>query len=161
MTPNGYTTVAPWIVTSDTRAVLDFIARVFDGVDATHVPLEDGSIGHAEVRVGDTVLLAFDRREGWPALPALLRVFVPDADLTTAAALAAGARLSSEDNKALFRRWCEVISQNRLDRVEEIIAPDESTMRCRRVSPPALKGSCRSSCCCTPPSPICRLRSKT
>jgi predicted ester cyclase len=33
--------------------------------------------------------------------------------------------MSSEDNKALFRRWCEVISQNRLDRVEEIVAPDE------------------------------------
>jgi PhnB protein len=28
------------------------------------VPLEDGSIGHAEVRVGDTVLLAFDQRGG-------------------------------------------------------------------------------------------------
>lgn len=34
-------------------------------------------------------------------------------------------RMSTEDNKALFRRWCEVISQNRLDRVEEIIAPEE------------------------------------
>jgi predicted ester cyclase len=33
--------------------------------------------------------------------------------------------MSTEDNKALFRRWCEVISENRLDRVEEIIAPDE------------------------------------
>jgi hypothetical protein len=33
--------------------------------------------------------------------------------------------MSTEDNKALFRRWCEVISQNQLDRVEEIIAPDE------------------------------------
>jgi PhnB protein len=45
--PNGYTTVAPWIVTSDTRALLDFVARVFDGTNAGLVPLEDGSIGHA------------------------------------------------------------------------------------------------------------------
>jgi PhnB protein len=91
--PNGYTTATAWIVTSDTRALLDFIARTFDGVDATLVPLEDGSIGHAEIRVGDTVLLAFDRRQAWPALPALLRVFVADADASTAAALAAGATL--------------------------------------------------------------------
>jgi uncharacterized glyoxalase superfamily protein PhnB len=91
--PHGYTAVAPWIVASDTRALLAFVARVFDGVDATVVPLEDGSIGHAEIRVGDIVLLAFDRRAGWPALPALLRVFVADADATTAAALAAGATL--------------------------------------------------------------------
>jgi hypothetical protein len=33
--------------------------------------------------------------------------------------------MSTEDHKAVFRRWCEVISQNRLDCVEEIIAPDE------------------------------------
>jgi steroid delta-isomerase-like uncharacterized protein len=33
--------------------------------------------------------------------------------------------MSTEDNKAVFHRWCEVISQNRLDRVEEIIASDE------------------------------------
>jgi uncharacterized glyoxalase superfamily protein PhnB len=43
--------------------------------------------------VADTVLLAFDRREDWPTLPALLRVFVADANVTTAAALAAGATL--------------------------------------------------------------------
>jgi PhnB protein len=92
-TPAGYTTVAPWIVTDDTRALLQFITRVFEGVELAQVPLEDGSIGHAEIRVGDTVLLAFDRREGWPHTPSLLRVFVADADAATAAAVAAGASL--------------------------------------------------------------------
>jgi steroid delta-isomerase-like uncharacterized protein len=33
--------------------------------------------------------------------------------------------MSTEDNKAVFRRWCEVISQNQLDLVQEIIAADE------------------------------------
>jgi PhnB protein len=89
--PAEYTAVAPWIVTDDTRALLDFVASAFDGVDPALVPLEDGSIGHAEIRVGDTVLLAFDRRQGWPHLPSLLRVFVPDADAATAAAVQAGA----------------------------------------------------------------------
>jgi PhnB protein len=46
------------------------------------VPLEDGSIGHAEIRVGDTILLAFDQRSGWLDMPSLLRVFVDDADAT-------------------------------------------------------------------------------
>jgi PhnB protein len=93
ITPTGYTTVAPWIVTDDTRALLRFVVDVFDGVALGTVPLQDGSIGHAEIRVGDTVLLAFDRRAGWPALPSLLRVFVADADATIEAAIAAGATL--------------------------------------------------------------------
>jgi PhnB protein len=93
VTPAGYTTVAPWIVTDDTGALLEFIARVFGGVESSRVPLEDGSIGHAEIRVGDTVLLAFDRRADWPATPSLLRVFVADADATMTAAVAAGATI--------------------------------------------------------------------
>ncbi len=91
--PGGYTTVTPWIVTSDTGRLLEFIATVFDGEELGRVRLEDGSIGHAEIRVGDTVLLAFDQRAGWPAMPALLRVFVDDADATMDKAVAAGARV--------------------------------------------------------------------
>ena len=60
-TPAGYTTVAPWIVTEDTAALLDFVTAAFDGAELVRVPVEDGSIGHAEIRVGDTVLLAFDQ----------------------------------------------------------------------------------------------------
>ncbi|MEU0561293.1 VOC family protein [Dactylosporangium maewongense] len=91
--PAGYTTVAPWIVTPDTGQLLDFITAVFDGVELGRVQLEDGTIGHAEIRVGDTVLLAFDRLPDWPAMPSLLRVFVADADRTIERGVAAGARV--------------------------------------------------------------------
>jgi PhnB protein len=92
-TPPGYTTVAPWVVTDDSRALFAFIEQAFGGIELAQVPLEDGSIGHAEIRIGDTVVLAFDRRDGWPPTPSLLRVFVPDVDAATAAALEAGASL--------------------------------------------------------------------
>ncbi|MFF5076831.1 VOC family protein [Actinoplanes sp. NPDC000266] len=91
--PDGYTTVAPWIVTPDTGRLLDFVSAVFDGAELGRVPIEDGTIGHAEIRVGDTVLLAFDQRPEWPAMPSLLRVFVSDADATMARAVAAGAHV--------------------------------------------------------------------
>lgn len=105
ITPAGYTTVAPWVVTKDTGALLDFVAAAFDGVELGRVPLADGSIGHAEIRVGDTVVLAFDQREDWPDLPSLLRVFVADADATFAAALKAGAReVTALTNNAFGQR---------------------------------------------------------
>ena len=91
--PAGYTTVAPWIVTHETGRLLDFITTVFDGEELARVPLEDGSIGHAEIRVGDTILLAFDQRAGWPDTPSLLRIFVPDADEAMSRAVAAGGRV--------------------------------------------------------------------
>ncbi|WP_347124849.1 VOC family protein [Microbacterium sp. SY138] len=89
--PNGYTSVAPWVVTDDTGALLDFISQVFDGEELARVATEDGLIGHGEIRIGDTVVLAFDRRPEWPVMPSLLRVWVPDAAEAFTRAEAAGA----------------------------------------------------------------------
>ncbi|MFF2382468.1 VOC family protein [Streptomyces sp. NPDC058108] len=91
--PEGYTTVAPWVVTDDTGAFLDFVAEAFDGQELARVVTEDGLIGHAEIRVGDTVVLAFDRRAEWPRMPSLLRVFVTDPDRAFARAVAAGGQV--------------------------------------------------------------------
>ncbi|MFG2839375.1 VOC family protein [Streptomyces zaomyceticus] len=94
--PEGYTSVAPWVVTDDTGALLDFVTAAFDGEELARVPVEDGTIGHGEIRVGDTVVLAFDRRPDWPVMPSLLRVYVPDADAAMAAAVAHGAQVITE-----------------------------------------------------------------
>ncbi|MEU0737967.1 VOC family protein [Streptomyces sp. NPDC006134] len=94
--PEGYTSVAPWVVTDDTGALLDFITAAFDGEELARVPVEDGTVGHGEIRVGDTVVLAFDRRPDWPVMPSLLRVYVPDADAAMAAAVAHGAQVITE-----------------------------------------------------------------
>jgi PhnB protein len=91
--PEGYTDIAPWVVTDDTGAFLDFVTAAFGGKELARVAVEDGSIGHGEIRVGNTVVLAFDRRPQWPVMPSLLRVFVADAEAAMAAAVAAGARV--------------------------------------------------------------------
>lgn len=101
-TPEGYSTVAPWVVTTNTPALLAFITAVLGGEELGRVALEDGSIGHAEIRVGNTVVLAFDHRDGWPPLPSLLRVWVPDADATMAAAEAAGAVVVTNPSTSAF-----------------------------------------------------------
>ncbi len=91
--PSGSTTVTAWIAPADTGRLLEFITAAFDGEELGRVPLEDGTIGHAEIRIGDTVLLAFDRRPGWPEMPSMLRLFVADVDATMDRAVAAGARV--------------------------------------------------------------------
>jgi PhnB protein len=67
--PEGCTSVAPWVVTDGTGAFLGFAAQAFDGEERGRVVTEDGSIGHGEIRVGDTVVLAFDRRADRPVVP--------------------------------------------------------------------------------------------
>ncbi|MFE9313187.1 VOC family protein [Streptomyces sp. NPDC006706] len=91
--PAGYTSIAPWVVTDDTGAFLDFVSQAFGGEELGRVSTEDGLIGHGEIRVGDTVVLAFDRHADWPTMPSLLRVFVADADKAFSQAVAAGGRV--------------------------------------------------------------------
>lgn len=100
--PATYTTVAPWIVTDDTSALLDFIVAAFEGEELARAAVDDGSIGHAEIRVGDTVLLAFDRQPEWPELPCLLRVWVPDADAAMQRAVERGAQVVTAASDTAF-----------------------------------------------------------
>ena len=135
-TPAGYTTVAPWVVTKDTAALLEFIVAAFDGVELGRVPLEDGSIGHAEIRVGDTVVLAFDQGADWPDMPSLLRVFVPDADAAFTAALQAGARaVTTLSNNAFGQRGGRVRDPFGniwwITAIVETVDPDEGMRRLR------------------------------
>ncbi|MFC4947657.1 VOC family protein [Pseudonocardia sp. GCM10023141] len=88
--PEGYTTVTPWIISPDTAAVIDYLTAAFDAVELGRVVVADGAIGHAEVRIGDAVVMLFDARPHWPATPQFLRLYVPDADATHRRAVAAG-----------------------------------------------------------------------
>ncbi|EFH84614.1 VOC family protein [Ktedonobacter racemifer] len=94
--PEGYSTVTPWIVTRDTARLLDFMKQAFGAEELGRVYNEDGSIGHAEARIGDAIVMAFDEKEEWPDTPCFLRLFVPDGDALYQRALAAGATSVTE-----------------------------------------------------------------
>lgn len=94
--PDGYATVAPWIATRDTAREIEFLTAAFNGQELGRVQNEDGSIGHAEVRIGDFIVLLFDAKESWPDTPALLRLYVKDVDDVFERALRAGATTVTE-----------------------------------------------------------------
>jgi PhnB protein len=88
--PEGYGTVTPWVVTKDTRRLLEFIKDAFDAEELARVEVEGGAIGHAEARIGDSIILGSD--SPFPvATPGLLRLYVEDADAVFRRAVAAGA----------------------------------------------------------------------
>lgn len=89
--PDGYTTVTPWIISADTPQLIDFLIAAFDGVELGRMANEDGSIGHAEIRIGDAIVMAFDAPTGLAPMHAFIRLYVPDARKGFAKALEAGA----------------------------------------------------------------------
>lgn len=89
--PPGYASVAPWIIGKDTVGLMRFLAEAFDAENLGSFENPDGSIGHAEMRIGDTIILMFDMRD-WPPTPAFLRLFVEDAEKQFKRAVTAGAQ---------------------------------------------------------------------
>ena len=89
--PEGYRVVTPWIISRDTARLLDFVKEAFGAEEIARVPNEDGTIGHAEFRIGDSIVMAFDAREGWPDTPGFFRLYVEDGDAVYRRALEAGA----------------------------------------------------------------------
>ena len=88
--PEGYGTVTPWVVTNDTRRLLEFITEAFEADELDRIEVEGGAIGHAEARIGDSIIMMFD--SPFPvATPGLLRLYVEDADAVFERAVAAGA----------------------------------------------------------------------
>jgi uncharacterized glyoxalase superfamily protein PhnB len=61
-------------------ALIEFATDAYGTVEIARVVDEKGVIGHAEFRIGDSVVLAFDALPDWPKTLAFLRLYVEDAD---------------------------------------------------------------------------------
>ncbi len=94
--PDGYTSVAPYLVVDGASRTIDFLTRVFDAEELRRFPGEDGRVMHAEVRIDDTVVMLADGTAGWGPVASHVHVYVPDVNATYRRALDAGAESVQE-----------------------------------------------------------------
>lgn len=94
--PAGKATVTPYIVAHGADVFLTFIEKAFDADVYLRVPNPDGSIGHAEAKIGSSVLMTFDASPDWPATPSFLSAYVDDMDATIDRAVTAGAAIVTD-----------------------------------------------------------------
>lgn len=90
--PEGYHTVTPFVLVRGAEAFTEFLINAFGAVELfPPVKGEDGSVGHAEVRIGDSVVMYFDSKPHWPETPSFLRLYVDNCPTLYQQALEAGA----------------------------------------------------------------------
>jgi PhnB protein len=94
--PEGYHTVTPFVIVKGAAELLDFMSDAFGAVEMGRVFAEDGTISHAETRVGDSVVMMFDGKKDWPDTPSFLRLYVEDCRAVYQQALKAGATSVTE-----------------------------------------------------------------
>lgn len=101
--PEGYHAVMPRLIVKDAAKLITFLKEAFGAEDIRgRVYNEDGTIGHAEIRIGDAVVMLFDAKETWPPTPSFLRLYVEDGDGAYQRALQAGATSVTEMTELFF-----------------------------------------------------------
>lgn len=90
--PHGLHTVTPYLVIRDVPSTLAFAQKILGATLRGEPQLrEDGTVKHAELAIGDSVVMLGEPMPGIDAMPGMLYVYVDDCDATYARALEAGA----------------------------------------------------------------------
>jgi PhnB protein len=99
--PDGYHAVTPYLVCAGAAQAIAFYEKVF-GAKLLYPPMQGpgGKIGHAELRIGDAVVMLADEHaeqghrgpRAFGGTPVSLLLYVKDVDQVFRAALAAGAK---------------------------------------------------------------------
>jgi PhnB protein len=100
--PEGYRTVTPYLVVEGATNVLEFVKQAFGAEEKFRMDAPGGKIGHAEVQIGDSIVMVGDAGEENPAMPAMIHLYVDDCDATYERALAAGGTSEREPTDQFY-----------------------------------------------------------
>lgn len=96
--PEGYATVTPYLIVRGGDRAIDYYQRAFGATELFRMPGPDGTVAHAEIRIGDSRLMLADElpQQGYKSPQTLggsasgMMLYVEDVDATMARAVSAG-----------------------------------------------------------------------
>lgn len=96
--PDGYHSITPYLVLHDATAAIEYYKRAFGAIETLRLPAPGGRIGHAELLIGDSVVMLADENPQMGAKsaktiggsPISIMLYVENVDQAFPKALAAG-----------------------------------------------------------------------
>lgn len=90
--PEGYHTITPYLTVADAAAQIEFLIKAFGATKIYSHNDADGSVRHAEVKVGNSMVMIGQGRDQWKARPSNYYLYVESVDDWYKRAVAAGAK---------------------------------------------------------------------
>jgi PhnB protein len=99
--PTAYHTATPYIIVKGAAAAIEFYKQALGATEIMRMAGPDGCIMHAEIKIGDSIIMLGEENPQWGAMspqslggsPVGLCVYYPDVDVRFATAVAAGAKV--------------------------------------------------------------------
>jgi uncharacterized glyoxalase superfamily protein PhnB len=108
-----YRTLTPYLVVPDADGEMRFLKAAFCAIETLCHRHADQTVMHAELTIGDSLVMLGQAGGEWQALRAALYLWVPDVDATYARALEAGAASqSAPEDKPYGHRNAGVVDPN-------------------------------------------------
>ncbi len=90
--PDDCGNVIPYLLVPDVARLIEFLKQAFDGIERAKISRPDGTVLHAQVRIGNSLLMIGQPQSPWKPRPSMLYLYVADVDATYRRAIAAGAQ---------------------------------------------------------------------
>jgi PhnB protein len=81
--PSGYSSVTPYLIVEGAAEAIEFYKQIFGATERMRLPMPDGKIAHAEIQIGDSVVMLADQPSG----PEVDRLKSPNALAGTAVSI--------------------------------------------------------------------------
>lgn len=88
--PAGYHTVTPYLIVDGVARLLEFLSQAFGAKERIMLYRNDGSVMHAEVQIGDSVVMMGEPTKEFGPMPSSIYLHVSDCDAVYRRALQAG-----------------------------------------------------------------------
>lgn len=101
--PDGYHSVTSMLLADHASKLIEFMKQAFGAEQGFLMPgPEEGSVAHAELTIGDSVLMVSDATEQYPASQNGIHLYVEDVDAVYQKALEAGASTITEPTDQFY-----------------------------------------------------------
>jgi uncharacterized glyoxalase superfamily protein PhnB len=94
--PDGFHSVTPYMMVQGVAKLIDFLKQAFGAEEIFRMPRPDGVVMHAEVRVGDSMIMMGEAMGEHRPMPSSIYLYVNDTDATYRRALQAGGTTVNE-----------------------------------------------------------------
>ena len=88
--PDGFHTVTPYLLASGVPKLIEFLKKAFDAEVVQCMAQPDGTVMHAQVKIGDSMVMMGDPRGKCEPQQTSLYLYVPDCDALYKQAVEAG-----------------------------------------------------------------------
>ena len=100
--PEGFHTVTPYLIVQGASKLIDFLKQAFEAEEIYRQNMPDGTVMHAQVRIGDSMLMMSDATSQHKPMPSMIYLYVEDVDAVYNRALKAGATSLREPTNEFY-----------------------------------------------------------